>query len=145
MFQNLSILFLSFFLCIGKLASAQALTVSIENIQTSQKGDIIVGIYNNSEHFTTIGKEVIGKSIAVANNEKEVLTFTYIPPGTYSIAVFHDANQNGKLDKNWLGIPKEGYGFSKNIFGSLGPPTFKETNFDWHPSQTLQLSIGLKY
>jgi len=34
-----------------------------------------------------------------------------IPPGTYALGVIHDENMNGKLDANWLGIPKEGYGF----------------------------------
>jgi uncharacterized protein (DUF2141 family) len=41
--------------------------------------------------------------------------FEGIPPGTYSLAVVQDENMNGKLDTNWLGIPKEGYGFANDV------------------------------
>ena len=44
-----------------------------------------------------------------------ICQFNDIPPGTYAIAVFHDENANGKLDKNFLGIPCEGYGASNNV------------------------------
>jgi len=42
----------------------------------------------------------------------------------YAIAFFQDENGNGKLDTNLLGIPTEGFGFSKDAMGKLGPPTF---------------------
>jgi len=41
--------------------------------------------------------------------------FEDIPPGTYALVVIHDENMNGKLDTNWVGIPKEGYGFSNDV------------------------------
>ncbi len=56
-------------------------------------------------------------------------TFSGIPNGDYTIAVFHDINNNGKLDKNFLGIPKEGYAFSKNAMGTFGPPNFDKAQF----------------
>ncbi len=43
--------------------------------------------------------------------------FEDIPPGRYALAVIHDENMNGKLDANWLGVPKEGYGFSNDAKG----------------------------
>lgn len=44
--------------------------------------------------------------------------------GLYAILVYVDINQNGELDKNLFGIPKEPYGFSNNARGSFGPPSF---------------------
>jgi uncharacterized protein (DUF2141 family) len=52
--------------------------------------------------------------------------FEDIPPGTYALAVIHDENMNGKLDTNWLGIPKEGYGFSNAVKAMRGAPTRSE-------------------
>ncbi|MGV3485005.1 MAG: DUF2141 domain-containing protein [Planctomycetaceae bacterium] len=43
-----------------------------------------------------------------------------------AIAAYHDANDNGELDKNALGIPSERYGFSGNARGFTGPPSFQE-------------------
>jgi uncharacterized protein (DUF2141 family) len=42
----------------------------------------------------------------------------------------HDSNSNQKLDTNWIGIPKEGYGFSNNAKATLGPPSFDQVKFN---------------
>lgn len=52
-----------------------------------------------------------------------------VPPGTYAIQVFHDANGNGTLDRQFLGIPVEGYGFSNNPSTTFGPPGFDQAAF----------------
>lgn len=48
-----------------------------------------------------------------------------VPPGRYGVAVIHDENQNHKLDRNFLGIPKEGFGFANNPRVLLSPPSFE--------------------
>ena len=53
-----------------------------------------------------------------------VLKFENLPSGTYALALIHDENGNGKLD-TLMGIPKEGFGFSKNPAIRFGPPSFK--------------------
>jgi uncharacterized protein (DUF2141 family) len=70
--------------------------------------------------------------------------FEDIPPGTYAMAVIHDENMNGKLDTNWLGVPTEGYGFSNNATGVLGPPSYSAASFRYD-GQTVQLTMSLKY
>jgi len=52
-----------------------------------------------------------------------------LPPGVYAVSVFHDENMNQKLDKNFVGVPKEGYGDSNNPKKKMGPPSFEETKF----------------
>ena len=49
--------------------------------------------------------------------------------GTYAVKLFHDANDNGRLDTNWIGIPKERFGFSNNAMGRFGPPDFDAVRF----------------
>ena len=54
-----------------------------------------------------------------------ILTFE-APPGTYAVAVHHDANANGAMDSNFLGMPKEGYGVSNDVRSRFRPPRFSE-------------------
>ena len=56
--------------------------------------------------------------------------FSNLAPGRYAAIAFHDENGNGKLDKNFLGVPTEPYGFSNNVQGFLGPPTFDAAALD---------------
>ncbi len=70
--------------------------------------------------------------------------FEDIPPGTYALAVIHDENMNGKLDTNWLGIPKEGYGFSNDAKALLGAPSFSSASFQYDGG-ILYLTISLHY
>ncbi len=50
--------------------------------------------------------------------------FTDLAPGRYAIAAFHDADSDGVLNTNAIGIPTEGYGFSRDASGTFGPPSF---------------------
>jgi len=52
-----------------------------------------------------------------------------LAPGIYAIAVYVDTNGNRQLDKNWLGIPREPFGFSKDALGLAGPPSFQQAAF----------------
>jgi len=70
--------------------------------------------------------------------------FESIPFGTYAIVVFHDENMNGKLDTNWIGLPKEGYGFSSNQKGSGGARTFSDASFKYD-GKSLDFTIKLNY
>jgi uncharacterized protein (DUF2141 family) len=70
--------------------------------------------------------------------------FMDIPPGTYAMVVIHDENMNGKLDTNVLGIPKEGYGFSKDAKKWLGTPTFSDASF-LYDGQNVDLTMTLHY
>lgn len=78
-------------------------------------------------------------------NSQARCNFADIPPGTYALAVVHDENINGKLDTNWLGVPKEGYGFSSDAEASmLSAPSFEAASFQYD-GQTLDLTISLNY
>jgi uncharacterized protein (DUF2141 family) len=70
--------------------------------------------------------------------------FEDIPPGTYALAVIHDENMNGKLDTNFIGIPKEGYGFSNGAKGLLCAPSFSAASLQYDGG-TLNLTISLHY
>jgi len=70
--------------------------------------------------------------------------FEDIPPGRYALVVLHDENMNGKLDTNWLGIPKEGYGFSNGVTDFSHSPSFADAGFAYD-GQNLEFTIKLHY
>lgn len=67
---------------------------------------------------------------SISNGTSE-LDWTGKPPGKYALACFHDENNNGKFDKNMLGIPKEGFCFSNNVRPGLSAPKFDQCAFDY--------------
>jgi len=53
-----------------------------------------------------------------------VAVFTDLAPGAYAVAAYHDENGNGEFDQGFLGLPLEGYGFSRDASGFLSAPSF---------------------
>lgn len=123
-------------------AQTGTLNVDISGI-TDTKGLMSIGVYLNEDDFPDKGKEYIGADVEITG-PTIVYTFKNIPFGTYAIAIFHDINSNIQLDKNFLGIPKEGYAFSNNLFGAFGsPPDFKDASFQVSGDKTIE--IKMKY
>lgn len=108
-------------------AQTGSIDVEISGIN-DPKGLMSIGLYSNEKGFSDKGKEYKGTDVKVTG-QTVVYTFKDVPFDTYAIAIFHDTNSNGKLDKNFLGIPKEGHAFSNNVFGTFGPPDFKDASF----------------
>jgi uncharacterized protein (DUF2141 family) len=71
------------------------------------------------------------------------ITLQNISDGRYALAIFHDENGDGKMNKNMLGIPKEGYGVSNNVKNLMSAPTFKEAAFTHNRDS--ELTIQLNY
>jgi len=65
-----------------------------------------------------------------------------LPPGTYAVSVYEDLNENHKLDRNVIGIPREPVGVSNNPKGSFGPPRFSECAFSLgNSAQTITINV----
>ena len=72
------------------------------------------------------------------------LQFNNILPGTYAIFVYHDANSNNKMDRNFIGIPKEGYGASRNKLPYASAPAFNDNKFTINDKTTVTLKIKIR-
>ena len=135
------LLIMSVFVCFVSMAYAQTGTINVEISGIEDpKGLMSIGLYSDEKGFPDDGKEYKGTDVEVTG-QTVVYTFKDVPFGTYAIAVFHDANSNGKLDKNFFGIPKEGYAFSNNVFGTFGPPDFEDTFFELAGSKMIKIDI----
>ena len=140
--MKLTICILSLFW--GSALWAQStVTATISNL-SSDKGVCLVCLFDNAAAFAGNGKAVQCQQASVSNR-KSVAVFSNIQPGTYAISVFHDANRNNKLDKNFFGIPKEGYGASRNKLPFAAAPAFAENKFDVRTGSDVNLAIKLRY
>ncbi len=135
--------FFFFVLLTASAVQAQGkITVSISNIKNNN-GVCRVCIFDNAASFNGEGKPLQCVSTNVSN-KTAVARFDNVPAGTYAISVFHDANNNNKFDLNFVGMPKEGYGASKNKLPFAAAPAFKDNQFTLKNSQHLQLPIRLR-
>ena len=105
------------------------------------EGEISIGLFQGEENYPK--GDVIAGAFIQADKESITHTFENIPEGVYAIAIYHDENSNVKMDRNFLGIPKEGYAFSNNVFGTFGPPKFDKAKFE--VKEDMILEIKLKY
>ncbi len=120
------------------LAQEYSLTVEVNGVE-EEKGEISIGLFSDEENFPK--GDVFDGTFVKAVESKVSHTFQNIPKGVYAIAIYHDINSNKKLDTNILGIPKEDYAFSNNVYGFFGPPKFKKTKFILTSDKTIKIII----
>ena len=101
------------------------LHIKITDIE-EPSGRIQIGLYNHPDDFPTDGKEYKIIYLQVDGDEVEH-TIKGLPQGAYALAFYHDTNMDSVCNLNFLGIPKEGYGFSRNYRPKLRAPVFEET------------------
>ncbi|MBO6620887.1 MAG: DUF2141 domain-containing protein [Balneola sp.] len=90
------------------------------------KGEIRIAMFDSKEKYT---KDPVYAIVLPVDSTTIVWTQEMLPYGEYAIAVYHDKNENGKIDTNFLGIPKEDYGFSNNARGRFGPASWEDSKF----------------
>lgn len=129
------------FLCIGQFVFSQSynLTIEIQNLK-HKKGKIEIGVYDKKENFP-IAKKQYRHFIIGADNFPGTYTINNLPKGEYAIAVFHDENADGLCNTNLLGIPIEGYGFSKNAKPVFSAPSFNECKILLNTNLTINIKL----
>jgi uncharacterized protein (DUF2141 family) len=103
-------------------------TVRIQGLR-HDRGTIFVALYDDRRAFAAKQGQAHGATTR-PQNRSAVVVFENVVPGKYAVAFFQDENANQKLDTSLLGVPTEGFGFSKDVMGKLGPPTFEAAAID---------------
>lgn len=83
-------------------------------------------------------KETIGAFSEKIVDNKSVVVLKDLKPGKYAFKYFHDENDDEKLNTNFVGMPKEGFGFSNNAKGTFGIPSFDKMIFEVTKSDTIK-------
>ena len=116
------------------------LQLEVGNIRDT-RGMIRVGLFHREEGFPDPEKVYWGKGFSPEKG-KISIEIPDLPFGDYALAIYHDLNNNGKLDKNLWGIPTEPYGFSGAVKAKWSSPGFREAAFLFSPGtqkQTISL------
>lgn len=115
------------------------LTINISNIE-KVKGEIRIGVFNKKESFLKEGNAIKEYIIAV-DEESEIIIIKDLPKGNYAISLYHDANSDNKCNRNFFGIPKEGYGFSNNYKPKLSAPKYKDCQFLLTENKSIHINL----
>ena len=117
------------------------LIVDVSNLRNS-KGEVQFALYNKKgtipdEDYTKYYKKLRAK----IKEGKSIVVFENLPTGTYAINVFHDENENNKIDKGLI-FPKEGIGFSNfKSIGFTNIPSFEKASFNLSSNQKKTIKV----
>ncbi|TPV35350.1 DUF2141 domain-containing protein [Paucihalobacter ruber] len=99
------------------------LRVEVTNFENKATTKVYVSVFSEKDFLK---KSIQTKSVSASGN-KVIVEFD-LPQGEYAVSTYQDVNANGKLDRYFIGKPKEPYGFSNNV-KSFGPPSYKDCKF----------------
>ena len=115
------------------------LNIKITNLK-EVTGSIFIGVFNNKESFPKDGQQFRIFYESVTENP---MTYKIedLPIGEYAVAVFQDINEDKECNLNFIGIPKEPYGFSNDIKPRFSAPPFKKTKFILVEGDTIAIKL----
>lgn len=128
------------------LADAEKGSRIVVTVSTFRNNLGILGcrLFSSAEGFPEKPPWIAQQRVHV-RGPRQTCRFENVSPGVYALAVIHDENENDKLDKNWVGIPKEGYGVSNNHTHALKAPAWEDSQFEVMNEKETLLSIKLRY
>lgn len=116
-------------------ASAQApqggaLVLEVSNFR-SDNGAVFCTLYDRAEGYPTRPERAVARARSAIQGRRAACAFEGLAAGTYAAALFHDENNNGRLDTGIFGIPTEPVLASNNARGFMGPPSFNAARFQY--------------
>ena len=118
--------------------TGNSLTVEFHGIKKEKGTKVYVALYNDKEGFL---KKPFKGNISEINGDRASTVFTNLEPGTYAVSSFYDKNGNGKMDTNFLGIPKEPTAMSNNAKARFGPPKYEDAKFELKEDTTITINF----
>lgn len=103
-------------------------------------GVVAITLFDSEENYMKVPYREL--AVPVDSEGSAAGVFKELPYGEYAISVIHDANENGKLDTNFMRIPRELYAFSNNAKASFGPAPFSKARFEVRQNH---VSIRIKF
>ena len=119
------------------------ISIRIDNIRNTE-GHLNIALFRNKKGFPDEPDKAYVLAQIATNEPPCEVVIENIPYGSYAVSILHDENGNSKMDKTWLGKPKEGFGTSNNPKIRLGPPQFDESGFVLD-REAVTMVITMKY
>jgi uncharacterized protein (DUF2141 family) len=130
------------FLSISNLAHANDLNVTLQQVNGSG-GNIVYALYNSEATFTAQDSETQSATLPAVEGDSTI-TLHDLVAGFYAFTVFHDTNENGVLDRNALGMPKEQFGISNIVRRLWSSPGWDEVKFEVVDGAPTSINVLLK-
>jgi uncharacterized protein (DUF2141 family) len=109
----------------------------------SDRGEVRAALYASSDGWTAEGRELASCHAAIVHHRAHCV-FAGIAPGTYAIAMLHDEDDDGRMNRDLFGFPQEGFAFSNDAAPGLGPPSFESAHFT-HGHDATALHVRARY
>jgi uncharacterized protein (DUF2141 family) len=122
-------------------AKADTVSVTVQGLK-NQSGQVCLSLFANGQGFPSSGQNALLAQCAAATGSSVTIPLRNLASGNYAIALFHDANSNGKLDMNAFGIPTEGFGFSRNPSILGGIPQFRDAAFSVNGNTSIVIQLN---
>ena len=126
-----------------QLAPESLIHVEISGLR-NDKGQVLCFLFSSAADFPKKTDKAVAHVKSAISQGQASCEFPGIASGTYAVSVIHDENSNGRLDTNFMGIPREGVGASNNAKGHFGPPKFDAAAFRFLRGR-LDLKITINY
>lgn len=110
----------------------------------SADGVVMVCMTPHPKRFPECRGDALAHAVTLPARATVNVDFGGVAPGRYAIAVLHDENGNGKVDRALGLMPKEGFGFSRDAPVRMGPPSFKQAAFTVGPDD-VQQTLRMRY
>ena len=129
--------------CLGKAgAGAFRLTVEVLGLR-STAGEVAVTVYpDDARRFLAPKGKLLRARVQAATPVTDACF--WLPAGAYAVAIYHDANGNRDFDRNMVGMPAEGFGFSNDAPARFGLPAFEKVRFKF-PGRDGEITVRMRY
>jgi uncharacterized protein (DUF2141 family) len=109
---------------------------------SNEEGNCRFALDNSKSVYEREDSVWIGKVLPIVKKQV-IVVIDSLRYGEYAVRVFHDENKNKIIDTNILGIPTEDYGYSNNVSGWFGPPSWDRAKFIFNkPEMTIEIEVG---
>lgn len=120
--------------------AACTLTLIVEGMN-SNIGNLGVLVFNNEKGWAEDRTLALKDIVVPAEKGTQTLKIPNLPAGNYAIALIHDVNQNHKLDKNWIGMPKEQWGMSNDPHATVKAPPIAKAMFQLTADKEIHIKL----
>jgi uncharacterized protein (DUF2141 family) len=124
-------------------AASNTITVEVVGLRNNN-GVEGCALFNSADGFPDKTDKAIKTVNGKIESQRAVCVFSDVAPGDYAISTFHDENSDGKIARNFIGMPKEGVGASNDAKGSFGPPKYDDARFNY-PGGAKSMTIHIRY
>jgi len=121
-----------------------AVRVDISGLRNTS-GDIRCLMFNGPDGFPELQAKAFRTTRGVIDGDHAVCDFRDVAPGNYAVIVLHDENSNGRMDRNLMGVPQEGYVASNNLHPAMSAPGFRQATFTVGATGVTSLSLRIRY